>query len=556
MTYIRNGMTNCINQLDPNAYIDGMWIQQDDTPIVELKKGYKMLCQEIPAGTTNIFLRGYKGHSSSNYWVHSALLDENLEFVSRKPHSWSSAALQDIYTTVPETAKYIAVNIAGQYVPAAISDLLLMFNISTLEGQAYYDELYAKRNKNNIAIDYEYEDGFPVNQVNHENLVAVGIANSGSYEKHTFEFSVGENDKFIYWYLPTNGYDNEGLFIQYDSEGNVLKSGTRSSYSSLIWSGDGTIREVRSLVKLESGCAKISISTREGTGYGKTVTAMQNAGCKIYLLPNRIIPHRKPRLKSINGVLLNNSHKLPLEGLTICCVGDSVTEFGSPAPNGSNGGWPARLQFNYDCACYNYARGNAHFIDYASTDPTYNVDPTSANGDPKNVFTTQVRWMLREMSEEGVTPDVVVIGGGGNDCCAVVNYGDLDTAMANYGDTTDAVKTTFYDACVYMVSKIRAAYPNVKIFFGTHIKDLLRSPIGSDGKNQNQRLGEWREHMILAARALGCGVIDWYAESGIVDYPTSNNPFFKQNDWMHPSALGVAGMAKLAVSEISKAFPT
>jgi lysophospholipase L1-like esterase len=170
--------------------------------------------------------------------------------------------------------------------------------------------------------------------------------------------------------------------------------------------------------------------------------------------------------------------------------------------------------------------------------------------------------MLREMSEEGITPDVVIISGGTNDCFADVNYGTLATAMGNYGSTTNAVKTTFYDAAVYMVSKIRAAFPNVKIFFGTPINSLMRG-----GQGQHDRLPAWRDAMIAAARAMGCGVIDWYSESGIVDYPMGtwndstsqmnhSNPFFDTNDGIHPSKLGVDLMAKLAVNEIAKAFPT
>ena len=540
MSYIRGGMTNCVNQLDPNAYIDGMWIKQNNAPIVELNEGYKMLCQEIPAGTTNIFLRGYKGHSSSNYWVHSALLDENLEFVSIKQHSWSSAALQDIYTTVPEAAKYIAVNIAGQYVPAAISDLLLMFNVNTLEGQLHYDELYAKRNDIKFDLDYEYEDGFPVNQISYENLTAVRGYN------HTFEFDVPSDMKYLFWELPTSGYNtNDNNFIQYDAGGNALKTISPNNVDTLIRS---SFKSGWALVMLEDGCTKISYTTQEGTNRIVTVNTMLANGSKLYLLSSRVIPHRNPRVASINGVGLNRHDKLPLEGMTICCFGDSITDFGS---SDAVYGYPTRIQNNYDCACINYGRGNAHLIDYASTDPTWNTNPGSGSGDAKNVVSSQIRWCINEMTAEGITPDVAIINGGTNDCFGTVNYGSMADALASFPYTEDAIHTNFYESICYFVSKLQAAFPNIKIFLSTVTR--CRGAISTDPTSHNVIVQAWNEHVYEIADALSLDVIDFW-NCGIQQVPTADNPWF-YSDGLHLSTKGVEAMAKLAVSEISKAFP-
>ena len=61
-------------------------------------------------------------------------------------------------------------------------------------------------------------------------------------------------------------------------------------------------------------------------------------------------------------------------------------------------------------------------------------------------------------------------------------------------------------------------------------------------------------------------VIDWFKESGIIQYPagtssgestfTHSNPWFNEGDSIHPSQLGVNAMAKLAVSKMISSFCT
>lgn len=66
------------------------------------------------------------------------------------------------------------------------------------------------------------------------------------------------------------------------------------------------------------------------------------------------------------------------------------------------------------------------------------------------------------------------------------------------------------------------------------------------------------------ANALGIEIIDWFKESGIIQYSaasvsgesifTHSNPWFNEGDLIHPSQLGVNTMAKLAVSKMISSF--
>ena len=68
------------------------------------------------------------------------------------------------------------------------------------------------------------------------------------------------------------------------------------------------------------------------------------------------------------------------------------------------------------------------------------------------------------------------------------------------------------------------------------------------------------------ADALSIEIIDWFKESGIIQYPaasasgesifTHSNPWFNEGDLIHPSQLGVNAMAKLAVSKMISSFCT
>ena len=532
---MKSGLFERLNKLDLRNVVSGysFTVDGNGTYIKQQESG-SALFQEVPAGVSSVSIYGIK---STGYFAW-AFIDETSKIVDyvrgyNKQNQW-------LTKTVPQSDGKLYIVCSASSSSYNIEDLIILYDYPDAEK----DTAWLTAHANDVTAKHDVEvESLPSNIINDPNTVVTRSA-----DLFTFTFSVN-GEKYIFWNWP-NGMpvNDDGTFVQYDDEDNVLLSEKAFSVGNVTNFGRYNVDKQRcGIIRLQDGCAKILIKAKfSNSGTGEwTIRRIVANGNKMYLTNDRQVYWREPRTTSIDGISLP-IYKNPLEGLTICCLGDSITDFG----NGNiNYGYPKYIQSNFDCACINYGRGNARFIDASNTDSTKDTDPgTPASGSPgnqDNKVSVQVRWMLREMQEDGVTPDVVVLSGGTNDCSSEVNYGTLVTAMESYGSTTDAVKTTFYDAAVYMVSKIRAAFPNVKIFFGTPIRSLYAS--------QAERLPAWREAMYAAAQAMGCGVIDWYAESGIVDYPSTNNPCM--NDMLHPSKLGVDMMAKLAVSEISKAFP-
>lgn len=559
---LKSGLFDKMNKIDLSAIVEGYKLSADGNGVYFAQdNNTSVLFQEVPEGVSSISVYGlYSTGSSAASYFAWALMDGDATIVSSSKASGSNRIWQTLSVPASDKKLYIVIAASGD-ISYDINDVIILFDPVDLrrDSQWYIDHA----NDANLKLNVDYEE-LPSNIITDPDTV---VARSG--DVYTFTFPVN-GEKYLFWYFP-GGYIRNvaNSFIQYDSSNNVLLSENIYNVGNTTNFGRyNTYRQNCALVKLQSGCAKCEVQmkfSQDNTGTVSFRKIVAN-GCKMLLTNDRMIYWRKPRITSIDGIELNHNVKNPLEGLTICCLGDSITDFGNGRITGGYG-YPKYIQSNFDCCCINYGRGNARFIDVASTDPTKDTDPgtpgSGVSGNENNKLSVQVRWMLREMSEESITPDVVIISGGTNDCFSDVNYGTLADAMANYGSTTDAVKTTFYDAAVYMVSKIRAAYPNVKIFFGTPINSLQRG----SGANQHDRLPAWRDAMIAAAKAMGCGIIDWYAESGIVDYPVAtwnngtsqwnhSNPCFNTNDGIHPSKLGVDMMAKLAVSEIAKAFPT
>lgn len=559
---LKSGLFDKMNKIDLNAITEGYKLSADGNGVYFTQDNdTSVLFQEVPEGVSSISVYGlYSTGSGAAAYFAWALMDGDATIVSSSKASGANRIWQTLSVPAGDKKLYIVIAASGS-ISYDINDVIILFDPVDLsrDSQWYIDHA----NDTNLKLNVGYEV-LPSNILSHQETTV-----SRSADIYTFTFPVN-GEKYIFWYLPSGiTLNSAGTFVQYDSNDNVLLSENIYEVGNTTNFGRYNIDRQRcAIVKLQTGCAKIQMQAKfsvdaNGLWSMRRIIA---GGNKVYLTNNRMVYWRKPRVTSIDGIVLNHNVKNPLEGLTICCLGDSITDFGNGSIDGGYG-YPKYIQSNFDCCCINYGRGNARFIDVASTNPTKDTDPgtpsSGASGNENNKLSVQVRWMLREMSEESLTPDVVIISGGTNDCFSDVNYGTLADAMANYGNTTDAVKTTFYDAAVYMVSKIRAAYPNVKIFFGTPINSLQRG----SGVNQHDRLPAWRDAMIAAAKAMGCGIIDWYAESGIVDYPVAtwnngtsqwnhSNPCFNTNDGIHPSKLGVDMMAKLAVSEIAKAFPT
>lgn len=216
----------------------------------------------------------------------------------------------------------------------------------------------------------------------------------------------------------------------------------------------------------------------------------------------------------------------------IACFGDSITSFGSSASDS----YAWKMMDRYACQVRNYGRGNARFIDKEDTDITSNTNPEEGKT-PNNVVSTQLRWMKRE----NFIPDIAIVSGCTNDAFSEVNLGNLEEEFDLYPNTT-GLKNDFFKMCVYAVSMLREINPKMQIFFATPIRSLNTS--------QMVRLTTYVENFRLAANKLGCGLVDWYKESGIIEKPSdsANNPFF--TDDLHPSDAGTDLMLSLALRVI------
>lgn len=549
--FLKSNPVTGINQLDRTAILDGMMFSQDVNANISKDENHKILFQEIPANTSNILVMGIKG----GWYRPCKLLASDLSTVAIKnaTSNGSNGVHTYLFTNVSSSAKYIAFNIEGDDLGYDRDDILIMFNVNTLQVVSnnqqnavspYFDELYPHRNDNMLGLNVEYENDFPQNQFNLNNLLTFGSSRK-------FEFSVPSDCRYLYWNLPLSNYNrqNSENFVQYDENDNILAQVAPGAITDSLIEVRGNFPEEEALVRLEPGCTKISYTTTLGANDTNRSTAyLIEAGSKLYLLKDRIIPRRKPRVVSINGVHLNRNQKNPLEGMTIVCFGDSITDFGSS--NSTIKGYPDYIQRKYDCACINYGRGSAHFIDYSGTDPTFDENPSTGSGDVKNVVSTQIRWCINEMTAEGITPDVAIINGGTNDCFGTVNYGTMTDALSTFPYTADEVHTNFFECVCYFVSKLQAAFPNIKIFLSTVTR--CRGSVPSTGHNAS--VEEWNEKVYEIANALSLDVIDFW-NCDIQQYPTDeSNPWF-YSDGLHLSTKGVKAMGEMAVSEISKAFP-
>lgn len=539
---LTSGISNRLNQLNKDSILDGYKLDMTTQTIIPAS-GYGVVLQPIPIGTTNILMYGYKGSGAYTYFPY-AVLDNGLNVLNFQSPFGNVAQAWFIDLSNISGAKYFAFNAYGSDVGNSIDDVVLMFDVE-LDYASDIDYFVSK--KDEIVQSHNVvNETLPKNLLSYDYLTAV----DANYSTFTLDFQTN-GEAYLVWLLPDGEIQNtNGSFIQYDENDNVLLSETMFSCTNRVNFGKNINKY--GMIRLQSGCAKIRLIPNLGLTK-RSLRYMVERGNMVFLTNDRVVYRRKPRVLSIDGVNLNQTCKTPLEGKIIACFGDSITDFGSSGANGASwadGGYPWYIQKRYECACINYGRGNAHFCDVANTDPTADENPgtgkTSEVSGYNNVVSTQVRWFIAEMQNAGLTPDAVILGGGTNDCFADVNYGNLSTAMSAYPITTDAVHTDYYGCVVYMVSKLRAAFPNIKIFLSTPIRSL--------NSTQMARLNGWCEAVHNAATALGCEVIDFYNESGIIEYPTTDNPMFATDDPLHPSQLGVDAMGRLAASKLIAAL--
>lgn len=538
MQLLKQGIATKHNSLDTTCVLNGMNFSSQ-SPFSLLNAEGSIYLQPIPIGAKNVLVRGLRG--TGNYTYHRIfVLDENYTILANDNHSGADVSNQYVSLENVTGAKYLAFNASGAEVASAIDEVLVLYDVPK-----DYDYWLAYNNYfdgEKAMLDIPYETSGIKNCMTYANLILK--------TNNCFDFLCeGITERYATFILPDGAYNTTAdTLVQYDENDNVLKS---ESLNGADKTNFGKNNNELVQIRLVEGCVKLKYRFVSKIELSKlSLDEFIARGNKV-ILSNRIVEWGNNLVKSINGIPLNINAYSPLKGKLICCMGDSITDFGSSSANGS---WAWYIQRNYDCGVANYGRGSAHFCDVADTDPTADTNPgaVSTSTTPNNVVSTQVRWCIRELTADNITPDAIVLTGLTNDAFSTVNLGDIDTALAAYPMTADEVHTDFYGAAVYMVSKLRTTWPQVKILFATPPRSL--------NPTQMQRLVEYVDAMRNVAKALGCGVIDFFDES-LVEYPkatynastetwTHDNPMYNTNDTLHPSQLGVNIMGHLASAKL------
>lgn len=539
MQLLKQGIATKHNSLDTNCVLGGMKFDVASPFKLLADANSSIYLQPIPSGAQNVVVRGLQGTGGTTY--HRVfILNDSLTIVANDNLYGTAVVNQYISLENVTGAKYLAFNASGTNVANDINDVVVLF-----DAPKDYPRWIAYHN--NFADETPILD-VPFEFAGQKNYLCNEYVKSTNAQRWEIEIP-NITERFFTFIMPDAAYVAQAdSFIQYDANGNILKSEVWNNVKGVNF---GKNSKCYKQVRLEQGCAKIYILVNFELAFNNTSLEEMVARGNKLLLNNRIIEWGNNQMSSVNGKSLNIKAKSPLDGKLICCMGDSITDFGSSSTNGS---WAWYIQRNHDCGVANYGRGNAHFCDVANTDPTADTDPGagSTSTTPNNVVSTQVRWCIREMTEDNIIPDAIVLTGLTNDAFSAVNLGDLQTSLDAYPMTADAVHTDFYGAAVYMVSKLRSAFPSAKIFFATPPRSL--------NPTQMQRLVQYVEAMRNVAKALGCGVIDFFDES-LVEYPkathnasneswTHDNPMYNTNDVLHPSQLGVNIMGQLASAKL------
>ena len=538
MQLLKQGIATKHNSLDTNCVLNGMNFGSS-SPFPLLSAEGSIYLQPIPIGAKNVLVRGLR--ATGNYTYHRIfVLDENYTILANDNHSGATVGIQYLSLENVTGAKYLAFNASGAEVASAIDEVLVLYDVPK-----DYDYWLAYNNYfdgEKAMLDIHYETSGIKNCMTYANLI--------SKYSSIFDFLCEDvTERYATFIFPDGSYNTTAdTLVQYDENDNVLKS--ESLYGADKTNFGKSYTDLAQ-IRLVEGCVKLKYRFVCKTELSNLSLEEFIARGNKVILSSRTVEWGNNWVKSINGIPLNINAYSPLKGKLICCMGDSITDFGSSSANGS---WAWYIQRNYDCGVANYGRGNAHFCDVANTDPTADTNPgaVSTSTTPNNVVSTQVRWCIRELTADNITPDAIVLTGLTNDAFGTVNLGDIDTALAAYPMTADEVHTDFYGAAVYMVSKLRTVWPQVKILFATPPRSL--------NPTQMQRLVEYVKAMRNVAKALGCGVIDFFDES-LVEYPkatynastetwTHNNQMYNTNDILHPSQLGVNIMGQLASSKL------
>ena len=363
MQLLKQGIATKHNSLDTTCVLNGMNFGSN-SPFSLLVVEGSIYLQPIPNGAKNVLVRGLR--ATGNYAYHRIfVLDENLTILAKDDLHGTAVVNQYVSLENVTGAKYLAFNASGAQVANTIDEVLVIYDVPK-----DYDYWLAYNNYfegEKAMLDIPYETSGIKNCMTYANL----ISRSGV----RFEFLCeGITERYATFILPDAAYSTSAdSLVQYDENDNVLKS---ESLYSAAKTNFGKSNTNLMQIHLVTGCVKLKYIFVGKIELEKSSLEEIIARGNKVILSNRIVEWGNNGVKSINGIPLNINAYSPLKGKLICCMGDSITDFGSSSTDGS---WAWYIQRNYDCGVANYGRGNAHFCDVANTDPTADTNPGAGN---------------------------------------------------------------------------------------------------------------------------------------------------------------------------------
>ena len=207
---------------------------------------------------------------------------------------------------------------------------------------------------------------------------------------------------------------------------------------------------------------------------------------------------------------------MELNGITVACLGDSITEGVGATSNEKI--WHQQLKENCGMKeCINYGISGTRFALQKVPSDCPNFD---------RHFISRVDAMRDDV-------DLVLVFGGTND------YGHGD---APFGRFEDREETTFYGACHVLMQKLIEKYTDKPIIF---MMPLHRTDDDKPATSmKSQILKDFVDAEKQVCEYYSIPVIDLFGASGMCSAVESQNKFYFA-DGLHPNDVGHAKIAKI-----------
>ncbi len=214
----------------------------------------------------------------------------------------------------------------------------------------------------------------------------------------------------------------------------------------------------------------------------------------------------------------------PIMGKTIAFLGDSISSTNYTRPN-----YWEMIAEKTGCVALNHGVSQSRFA--------------TVEGDSVESFVTRA-------ADIDTSADAVFVMGGTNDV-------NKNTPLGEWGSSDES---TFYGALNALIALLRTNFPGKPIVFATPMKRTSDIDDGfpdtmADLKAATATEKITMQHCVLAIKAKcarhGIPVVDIAEHSGI---GAECAEYFRDEDWLHPSALGVVRIANMVQAELEKQF--